>query len=105
VHNQDRRDVVVEEDPRNATRTVRDLKSYFIVLLVTLCEVTPELGRAVLVGVDDPPTESPELGRDNLEEILEHVVVIHGLKNNGSSVSGGDKRTGGRTTHSVLSNG
>lgn len=37
VHNQNRGDVVVEEDPRNTTSTVRDLKAYFIVFLVTLC--------------------------------------------------------------------
>ena len=56
-----------------------DLEPYLTVLLVTLSKVTPELGRAVLVGVDDPFAKGPELGRDNFEEVLEHVVVLRGL--------------------------
>jgi len=78
VHNQEGGDVVVEENTRNAARAVRDLETQ-LVLLVTSCEVTPELGRAVLVGVDDPIAEGPELGRDNLEEVLEHEVVLRRL--------------------------
>lgn len=79
VHDQNWRDIVVEEDTRNAARAVRNLEAQLVVLLVTLSKVTPELGRAVLVGVDDPSAESPELGRDNLEEVLEHVTVLYGL--------------------------
>lgn len=58
---------------------MHDLEAHLAVLLVTLCEVAPELSRAVLVGIDDPSVEGPELGRDNLEEILEHVAILRGL--------------------------
>ena len=80
VHDQNGGDIVVEEDARNAGRTVHDVETKLIVLLVTLSKVTPELGRAVLVGVDNPFAKGPELGRDNLEEVLEHVAVLHGLE-------------------------
>lgn len=88
VHNQNWGDVVVQEDARNAARTVEDLEAHLVVLLVALCEVTPEVGRAVLVGVDDPSAEGPELGRDNLQEVLEHVVVLRGLENQHLSTNG-----------------
>ena len=78
VHNQEGGNVVVEEDTRNAACTVRDLETE-LVLLVTSREVTPELGRAVLVGVDNPIAKSPELCGDNLEEVLEHEVVLRSL--------------------------
>ena len=51
-----------------------------VVLLITLRKVTPKLSRAILVGIDDPITEGPELGGDNLEEVLEHEVVLRGLE-------------------------
>lgn len=84
VHDQNRRDIIVEEDTGNAARTVRDLEAQLVVILVALSKVAPELGRAVLVGIDDPFVEGPELGRYDLEEVLEHVVVLRGLKNNNS---------------------
>ena len=79
MYDQNGRDIVVEEDARNATRTVRDLETHLVVLLVTFSKVTPKLGCAILVGVDDPFTEGPELSGDNLEEVLEHVIVLPGL--------------------------
>ena len=80
MHNQNWGDVIVEEDARNAARAVRDLEAQLVVFFVTLSKVTPELGRAVLVGVDYPSTEGPELSGDNLEEVLEHEVVLRGLE-------------------------
>lgn len=82
VYYQNGGDVVIEEDPRNASRAVRDLEAQFIILLITLSKVTPELSCAVLVGVDDPSAERPELSGDDLDEVLEHVVVLRGLKSN-----------------------
>ena len=32
------------------------------------------------MGVDDPSAERPELSRDNLDKILEHVGVLYRLK-------------------------
>ena len=87
VHNQNRGDVEVEEDSRDTASTVCDLETHFVILLVALRKVTPELGRAVLVCIDDPSAESPELSGDDLEEVLEHVVVFHGLeKKSGSAL-------------------
>ena len=82
MHNQNGGDIIVEEDTRNTACAVHDLKAHLAVLLVTLCKVAPELGRAVLVGIDDPSVEGPELGRDDLEEILEHVAILRGLERN-----------------------
>ena len=87
MYNQNGRDVVVEEDARNAARAVRDLETQ-LVFLVASCEIAPKLGCAVLVGVDDPSAEGPELGRDNLQEVLEHVVVLRGLENQHLSTNG-----------------
>jgi len=87
VHNQEGGDVVVEEDARNTARTVRDLETQ-LVLLVTSCEITPELGRAVLMCVDGPIGEGPELCRDDLEEVLEHEVVLRGLEKGRLSTRG-----------------
>jgi len=86
---------------------VCDLETQLIVLLVTLSEVTPELGRAVLVGVDDPLAKGPELGRDDFEEVLEHVVVLRGLGKEQVSLKGRvlSAVIGERTIHSVLSKG
>ena len=78
MYNQKGRDVVVEEDARNAARAVRDLETQ-LVFLATIRKVAPELSCAVLVGVDDPTAEGPELRRDNLEEVLEHEVAFRGL--------------------------
>lgn len=80
VHNQNGGDVVVEEDTRDTAGTVRDLEAQLVALLVTLSQVTSELGCAVLVGVDDPFTEGPELGGYNLDEVLEHEVTFLGLE-------------------------
>jgi len=88
VHNQNRGDVVVEEDARNTAPTVEHLEAQLVVLLVTLREITPEVGRAVLVGVDGPLAEGPELGGDNLQEVLEHVSVLRGLENQHFSTRG-----------------
>ena len=90
MYNQDGRDIVVEEDSRNATRTVRNLETDSVILLIALSKITSEVGSAVLVGVDDPSAEGPELSRNNLKEILEHVAILHGLEN-GDSVSWGRK--------------
>ena len=98
MYDQNGGDVVVEEDTGDATRTVRNLESQLVVLLVTLCKVPPELGRTVLVGVDNPPTEGPELSRDDFEEVLEHVVIFHGLGDNDSVQ---DRVTRGRDLRSI----
>ena len=79
MYNQNGRDVVVEEDARNAARTVCDLETHLVVLLVTFSKVTSKLSCAILVGVDDPFTEGSKLSGDNLEEVLEHVIVLPGL--------------------------
>ena len=57
---------------------MRDLETQ-LVFLVTSCEIAPKLGCAVLVGVDDPISEGPELGGDDLEEVLEHEIVLSRL--------------------------
>ena len=59
------------------------------------------------MGVDDPFAKGPELGRDNLEEVLEHVAVFHGLGKEQVSLKGRVPSTvvSERTTHSVLSKG
>ena len=68
---------------------MRDLETQLVVLPVTLPKVASELGRAVLVSVDHPSTEGPELGRDNLEEVLEHEVVLRSLERNDLVRNGG----------------
>ena len=80
MHNQNGGDIIVEEDARDTGRAMHDLETHLAVLLVTLCKVAPKLGRAVLVGIDDPSVEGPKLGRDNLEEVLEHVVILRRLE-------------------------
>jgi hypothetical protein len=52
MHNQDRRDLIVEEYTGDTRGTVCDVETNFVILLLAFGEVTAKLGGAVLVGVD-----------------------------------------------------
>ena len=56
------RDFVVEEDTGDTGHGVCDVKTGGVVFLVALGKITFEVGRAVLVGIDDLAIETSELG-------------------------------------------
>lgn len=99
VHDAERGDLVVEERAGDTAVAVRDVHTSGRVLLRALVEVALEVRGAVLVGVDlraqkvvsTGPCEngrttyslaiqSAELRGDDLEEVLEHVLLLDRLE-------------------------
>ena len=78
VHDADGRDLKVEERAGHAGDAVHDVHA-LVVLGHALRQVALEVGRAVLVRVDVAPVERVELRGDDLEEVLEHVLLLDGL--------------------------
>lgn len=72
--NKDGRDFIIEEGARYTCNTVLNLHTLFCVACLAGGKVTLKVCDAILVRVDRLTVQGTELGGDDLQEVLEHVL-------------------------------
>lgn len=72
--NEDGRDFIVEEGAWYTCNTVLNLYTFLCVACLAGGKVTLKVCDAILVRIDGLTVQGAELGGDDLQEVLEHVL-------------------------------